>query len=219
MERKERYGFQTPAYPYAAVERALGAMMGTTDSATLRGQLRGRLKRLLTLGLPPSGPGKGSHRRYSWEEVCQLGIALLLEDADVEPAAVVPALQNVWRHVARNVRLAADCPAENPMMMMVRLTAVSGPWRTGDPISAIPWITVARRIDERSRDRYREKLREKLGRKDEDAFIRALIDKVADIHADNLLMLIDRNEPGWLAPTNLTDSLSKLQAALHEKVH
>ena len=215
MARNQRVGFQTPHYPYAAVEHALAAMMGTTDTATQTGQLRGRLKRLLVLGLPPAGPGKGTRRLYSWEEVCQLGLALLLEDADVDPVAVVQALQNTWSHLARNVRLAADCPADNPMMLTVRLTAVSGPWRTGDPVSAMPWITIDRRIDERARERYRKKL----GLKDKDPLIRALKDVVARIQADNVLMLISRNEPGWVATINLTAALNKLQAALHEEVH
>ena len=199
MQRKTRYGFQTPTYRYGAVERALGAMMGTTDTATLRGQLRGRLKRLLVLGLPPAGRGKGSRPLYSWQEVCQLAIALLLEDANVDPVAVVPALQHTWRHVASKVRLAADCPAENPMMLTIRLTAVSGPWRTGDPVSAMPWITIAQRIDERARARHR-----KHGFQDE---------------SDNVLMQINQNEPGWVATMNLTAALRTLQQALHEEVH
>jgi hypothetical protein len=198
MERKARYGFQTPAYGYAALEHGLARMLGV-DSTTQEGALRGSLKRLLVLGLPPAGAGKGSRRLYSWEEATQLGVALLLEDADVEPVAVVRALQNTWRHLANKVRPAADCPASNPMMLTIRLTAKSGPWRTGDPVSAMPWITIARRIDERARERYR-----KHGFKDE---------------SDTVLMQIDRNEPGWVATTNLTAALSKLQAALHEEVH
>ena len=55
MERTRRYGFETPTYRYAAVERALGAMLGTTDTAIREGQLRGRLKRLLVLGCPRQG--------------------------------------------------------------------------------------------------------------------------------------------------------------------
>jgi hypothetical protein len=197
MDRKPRYGFQTPTFRYAAVERALGVMMGTSDTDTRQGALRGRLKRLLVLGLPPGGPGTGSRRLYSWEEVTQLGIALLLEDADVEPVAVVRALQNTWRHLANKVRLAADCPTDNPMMITIRLTAVSGPWRTGDPLSAMPWITIERRIDERAKARYR-----KHGFKDE---------------SDNVLMQIDRDKPGWVATRNLTADLRRLQAALHEE--
>jgi hypothetical protein len=195
MDRKERYGFGTAAYPYWAVERALGAMMGA-DTPTQAGALRGRLKRLLTLGLPAGGPGTGKRRLYSWEEVCQLGIALLLEDCGVDPVAVVPALQNIWAKVSRNVRAATDDKAlTNPMMITLRLSAVSGPWRTGDPLSALPWITIAPRIDERARAKYR-----KHRFKDE---------------SDNVLMLIDRNEPGWVATRNLTAELTKLQAALH----
>ena len=196
MERTRRYGFQTPTYRYAAVERALGAMLGTTDTAIREGQLRGRLKRLLVLGLPPAGAGTGSRRLYSWEEACQLALALLLEDADVEPVVVVETLQKAWPHLATRIRQASDCPANNPMMLTIRLQAVSGPWRTGDPVAAMPWIAVTRRIDERAQKRYRQH-----GFKDE---------------SDNVLMLIDRDEPGWVATRNLTKDLRRLQTALHE---
>ena len=125
---------------------------------------------------------------------------MLLEDANVDPVAVVPALQHAWRQrrVTNNVRKAADCPAENPMMLTIRLTAVSGPWR-GDPVSAMPWITIDPRIDERARAKHRQH-----GFKDE---------------SDNVVMLINRNEPGWVATTNLTAALSTLKAALHEEAH
>jgi hypothetical protein len=56
------------------------------DEATQKGALRGRLKRLSTLGLPASTPGKGSRRSYSWEETNQLLVALLMEDAGLDPS-------------------------------------------------------------------------------------------------------------------------------------
>jgi len=178
------------------VERALGAMLGTTDATIREGQLRGRLKRLLVLGLPPAGAGTGSRRLYSWKEVCQLALALLLEDADVEPVAVVQTLQKAWSHLANRVRQAPDCPADNPMMLTIRLQSVSGPWRTGDPVAAMPWIAVTRRIDERAQKRYRQhRFRDE---------------------SDNVMMLIDRDESGWVATRNLTNDLRRLQTALHE---
>ena len=195
MERT-RYGFRTRTYRYAMVERALGAMLGTTDATIREGQLRGRLKRLLVLGLPPAGAGTGSRRLYSWKEVCQLALALLLEDADVEPVAVVQTLQKAWSHLANRVRQAPDCPADNPMMLTIRLQSVSGPWRTGDPVAAMPWIAVTRRIDERAQKRYRQhRFRDE---------------------SDNVMMLIDRDESGWVATRNLTNDLRRLQTALHE---
>jgi len=195
MERT-RYGFRTRTYRYAMVERALGAMLGTTDATIREGQLRGRLKRLLVLGLPPAGAGTGSRRLYSWKEVCQLALALLLEDADVEPVAVVQTLQKAWSHLANRVRQAPDCPADNPMMLTIRLQSVSGPWRTGDPVAAMPWIAVTRCIDERAQKRYRQhRFRDE---------------------SDNVMMLIDRDESGWVATRNLTNDLRRLQTALHE---
>ena len=44
-------------YPYGAIERSLGAVFGA-DTAIQRGALRGRLKRLSTLGLPRCPPAK-----------------------------------------------------------------------------------------------------------------------------------------------------------------
>jgi hypothetical protein len=204
MDRKRSHGFATPPtkaevgepYRYVRVEDALGAMMGA-DREQQQGALRGRLKKLSTLGLPPAGPGKGARRRYSLDQIYQLAIALLVEDAGVDPTAAVPALNNVWPAIARNVRRAPECKPENPMMITLRLETVAGPWRTRDPLSAMPWITVAPRIDERARARYR-----KHRFKDE---------------SDTVVMLIDRNQPGWVATRNLTDRLRVLLTALHSE--
>ena len=40
--------------------------------------------------------------------------------------------------------------AGNPMLLTLQLQTVSGPFRTGDPLSAVPWIGVMPRTDERS---------------------------------------------------------------------
>jgi hypothetical protein len=45
----------------------------------------------------------------------------------------------------------------------------------------------------------------------------ALIDKLTAYEADNVLMMLDRDSPGWLPVRNLTDRLNVLKAALEQK--
>jgi hypothetical protein len=196
MGPTKRYDFGTGRYAYGEIERALGVTLGA-DSATQQGALRGRLKRLATLGLPPSGPGKGARRLYSWEEANQLLMALLMEDAGLDPVAVVPAIKNTWSRLANKVRLATSDKAldGNPMWLKLQLQTITGPWSTKDPLSAVPWIAVVPRYDERSRA-----LSAKHRFRDE---------------SDNIVSLLNDERPGWFAFRNLTAEVSKLQAALH----
>jgi hypothetical protein len=194
MVGKERYGSGTPTYAYGRIEQALGVTLGA-DWTTQRGALRGRLKRLSTLGLPATSPGKGARRLYSWEEACQLLIALLMEDAGLEPVTIVKAMNNVWPHLAKKVIRAADASHDNPMLLELRLETVGGPWRTKDPTAGVPWIGVFHRIDERSRAKYA-----KYGLKG---------------NPDNITKMLEDVRPGWTAVRNLTAEMSKFQAALH----
>jgi hypothetical protein len=196
MAGKKRHGFESPHYAYGQIERALGVTLGA-DSATQQGALRGRLKRLSTLGLPPSGPGKGQRRPYNWEEACQLLVALLMEDAGLDPVAIVPAIKNTWPKLANKVMMATSdkALADNPMWLRLQLQTVTGPWSTKNPLSAVPWIAVVPRYDERSRA-----LSAKHRFRDE---------------SDNIVSLLNVERPGWFAVRNLTAEVSKLQAALH----
>ena len=195
MDRKERDSFAIGAYRYAQIERGLAVTLGA-DEATQKGPLRGRLKKLSVLGLPSSGPGKGSRRLYSWEEANQLLLALLMEDAGLDPVVVAAAIKTYWANLASNVRTATTTSASNPMMLHLRLRTFTGPWndKARDPRAALPWIGVSPRIDERARARYRER-----GFKDE---------------SDNVLMMLDRDEPGWFAVRNYTAEALKLRAEL-----
>ena len=78
---------RNPPLCLRCAQQALGETFGA-DREAQQGALRGRLKRLSTLGLPASGPGKGARRRYSWEQANQLLIALLMEDAGLDPVVV-----------------------------------------------------------------------------------------------------------------------------------
>jgi hypothetical protein len=195
MVGKERYGSGTGAYAYGQIEQALGVTLGA-DWTTRRGALRGRLKRLSTLGFPATSPGKGARRLYSWEEACQLLVALLMEDAGLDPVTIVKAMKNVWPHLAKKVIRAADA-TKNPMMLTLQLETVGGPWRTKDPKAGVPYIGVVPRIDERSKTKYAE-----WGLKG---------------NPDTIAMMVDRGGPGWFAVRNLTAEVSKFQDALHPR--
>src|SRR5215472_5995277 len=129
MDRKERDSFAIGVYRYAQIERGLAVTLGA-DEAIQKGPLRGRLKKLSTLGLPSSGPGKGSRRLYSWEEANLLLLALLMEDAGLDPVVVAAGIKKVWINLAANVRLATGekAAASNPMMLHLRLQTFTGPW-------------------------------------------------------------------------------------------
>jgi hypothetical protein len=198
MDRKERDSFGIGIYRYAQLERGLAVTLGA-DEAIQKGALRGRLKKLSTLGLPSSaGPGKGSRRLYSWEEANQLLLALLMEDAGLDPVVVAAAIKTVWKQLARKIKLATSASATNPMWLHLRLQSFTGPWndKARDPRAALPWIGLSQRIDERAKARHREH-----GYKDE---------------SDNMLMMLDRDEPGWFAVRNYTAEAVKLQDALQE---
>src|SRR5262245_60467 len=117
---KERQSFATGAYVYGQIERALGAAL-YADAATTVGALRGRLKRLSTLGLPGSGPGKGSRRLYSLEEAHQLLVALLMEDAGLDPVVVAPAVKKAWVHNLADAENATGTEAKtgNPIVLIM----------------------------------------------------------------------------------------------------
>jgi hypothetical protein len=180
------------------------------------GSLRGRLKRLSTLGVPGGGEGKGSRREYGWEEATLLAVALLLEDAGLDPVVVAPALKNTWPELARKAMAAVEASDANPAMLIIRLETIAGPWRSGDELAGLPRILIAKRIDERSRDRRIKMYREHFAKLGRDA-PEDLIERLATLEADNILMTLDRNDRGWLPVRNLSDRLKVLKAALEQK--
>jgi hypothetical protein len=218
MVGRKLHGLGSRSFRYGELERALGVMLDAGKEGL--GALRGRLKRLSTLGIPGDGAGKGSRRRYSWEECCLLAIALLLEDAGLDPVVVAAALKNVWPQLARRALAAIEASTDNPMMLMIsELEAIAGPWRTGDPLTSRPfWISVTPQMDERAKAR-----RVALWRKHYanairvDPSVNTLIDELAKHQAYDLVMKQDRNNRGWLLARNLTDRLNVLRTALEQK--
>jgi hypothetical protein len=204
------------SFRYGELELALAIMLDARPTGL--GSLRGRLKRLSTLGVPGGGGGKGSRREYSWEEATLLAVALLLEDAGLDPVVVASALKNTWPHLKSRAMAAVKASAANPVMLIIHLETIAGPWRTGDSLAGLPWISIARRIDERSRNRritMYGKHFAKLGHNE--PAVQDLIKRLATLEADNVVMILNRNDPGWLPVRNLTDRLNVLKAALEQK--
>ena len=190
MERTKRYDFGTGRYAYGEIERALGVTLGGDETAQ-KGALRGRLKRLSTLGLPAGGPGKGTRRLYSEDEALQLLLALLLADLGIDPVLIVPRIKTVWPGLGKRVRSADKAPADNPTMLTVRLCEVKGPWGAKEPL----WIGVMPRRDKRS-----QAFAKKHGFRDE---------------SDNVVTTMDWDESDWFCVRNLTIEVTKMQTALH----
>lgn len=81
-------------------------------------------------------------------------------------------------------------------MLHLRLQTFTGPWND-NPRVAVSSIGLYQRIDERAKAKHR-----KHGFKD---------------GSDNVVMALERNEPGWFAVRNYTAEAPKLQVALTEK--
>jgi hypothetical protein len=207
MVGNERQSFATGAYPYSRVERGLGNAL-YADEATQRGALRGRLKRLLTLGLPENGTGKGSRRLYSLEEAHQLLVALLMEDAGLDPVVVAPAVKKAWAHNLADAENATSTEAKtkNPIILIMMLQTITGPWRTGNPHEAVPLVYLKPRSNRRAFERYRKQ----------------------GINAANAARIADEvtsgfdnahEDEGWFVVRNYTLKAEKLEDVLKGKIH
>ena len=170
-------------------------MLGANSTAQT-GALRGRLKRLATLGLPGAGPGKGTRRQYTWEEAAQLAIALLMQDGGLDPTIVVLAIRKEWPQLAAGVKKAL---AGEPMLLVLSMQLVAGPW-SRDPSSALPSPSARCRVSLDEKRRARPWWRNRQGNH---------VDLAAAAQ-----LTISTTGPGWIAVRDLTAELSKLRAAL-----
>jgi hypothetical protein len=152
-----------------------------------------------------------------------LAIALLLEDCSLDPVAVAAALKNAWPRLVRSAMAAVEAPADNPMMLTARLETVAGPWKAVEAT----WISIVPRTDQPSRGRWIATYRKdfaKISRKTKPAvgkpieeFIEKLIEELATHKADNAVLRLEQESPGWLAiRKNLTEHLRVLQTALKD---
>jgi hypothetical protein len=189
----------------------------------------GGQKKLGTLGLPDSAPGKGARRLYSWEQANQLLLALLMEDAGLDPVVVATAIKTVWTHLVRNVKRAtAEEAAANPIMLHLRLETFTAPWEAR---TAVPWISMYPRLDEAAKawriqhHVFRNESDNAAMMLDRDELnwlalrncALRLEAELAKRETDSVLMALDRDDPGWFAVRNYTAEALKLQAALTEK--
>jgi hypothetical protein len=200
--------YATGLYGYGRLERALGVALYAKDKATQQGALRGRLKRLSTLGLPPASPGKGSRRSYSLEEVHQLLVALMMEDAGLDPTVVAPAVLKLWvPNMRRHAKDAASATKDNPILIELRLQTITGPWRTGNPHEALPWVRLVPRLHVPAIKQYTKR-----GLPEFEILYRA--DNVRSA-ADSLLEEEgSEQERGWLAVHNFSQKAAKLETVL-----
>ena len=145
--------FAEPRYGYAQVEAALAAVFDI--DAESRGPLKGRLKHLVRLGLPGLKARKGARIAYSGEHAAQWLVALLLEEAGIDPAVAVKLIEAVWkRFIWRDVQLAMDRQDEqnvrgNHVFLTIRPRLMTGLWTPEKhPLDTSPTLGVFRHFHE-----------------------------------------------------------------------
>jgi hypothetical protein len=142
--------YETSRFSYKQVESALAAVFGL-DAKTMAGPLRGRLKRLQTLGLPAEKPGKGARIEYSFEQAMQWLIALKMSDLGMDPAVIAKAIHDYWdTSIAPGLR--AGLPGRLPLYLVLRPQLMRDSWLPRKR----PWIDVADVPNLISRTRYDE---------------------------------------------------------------
>jgi hypothetical protein len=202
--------YATGIFAYGLLERALGVALYAEDKATQQGALRGRLKRLATLGLPATGPGKGSRRQYSREEAHQLLVALMLEDSGLDPTIVARAVLKLWvPNMRRHAKGAASAAKDNPVVIELRLQTVTGSWRTGNPHEALPWARLMPHFHPPAIEQYTKQ---------------GLPEPEVGHRADNVRSAVDswlaeeqEDSRGWLAFHNFSQKAAKLESVLKKE--
>jgi hypothetical protein len=133
MSRTDPHEFVSPRYTYARVERALLAVFDV--AADRQGPMRARLKHLNLLGMPGLKVGKGQRISYSLEHVSQWLVALLLEEAGIDPTEAVRLVNGTWARGGRPAVLAAmDEPgrAVDHIFLVFRPRLMTGLWLKGE---------------------------------------------------------------------------------------
>jgi hypothetical protein len=191
MLAKDQESFVVGRYMYQDVEPALATAINL-DPAELPA-LRARLKRFASLGLPGNQPGKGTHRRYSTEDVGLLLILLLLHGLGLSPAAAIATIKraDIRKNLALLLRWAADADAtrkDNPNLVYLAVR-VEDPGKTPPGASPVVWIGGFRRFSKTVAGGNPETVVDFLAR-------------------------VDRDPELWLGVHNLTLPVARLRAAL-----
>jgi hypothetical protein len=175
---------ESATYPYAAVEAALAGIFGA-DPDVQRGAFRARLKHFQRLGLPGIESGKGTRISYSYEIACQWLVGLLMAEVGVDPILIVKIIKTRWEYLGPRVKRATDSDAaENPWFLGLYPRLMSGSWAGG---KSDPETLKWITMFQR----YNRKLK---------------------VEREEISTALDRG--GWLCVRNLTEALTKLQAAL-----
>jgi hypothetical protein len=82
-------------FGYVEVERALARVFDAEDVRART--FRARILHLRKSGLTPATPGRGSRIAYSFMDVAQLVVALVLTEYNFDPAWVARTLQRHWK--------------------------------------------------------------------------------------------------------------------------
>lgn len=101
---------------------------------------RSRMKHFQRLGVNGVRPGKGSPLRYSFEKAARLAIAFLFADIGIDPSLSVQLIEKFWETSLRNrIRLAVapDARGDHGLFLVLRLTAMRGPWAKDSAVASI----------------------------------------------------------------------------------
>ena len=123
-------------HTYASVETALLAVLGVPSARV--GPIRARLKHLNLLEFPGLKSGKGARAAYTFENISQWTIAMLIEQTGVDPIVVARLIKATWNNgISDLCRLAAsEESAENPVYLKLRPRLMTAPW-VQSPVATI----------------------------------------------------------------------------------
>jgi hypothetical protein len=129
-----------PRFSYAEVEAGLMVALDIKDE--WRTLFKSRVKHFQRLGVNGAGvrPGKGSPLRYSFEQAARLAIAFLLADIGIDPLLSVQLIEKFWERSLRSrIRraVAPDARGERGWFLVLRLTAMRGPWDEDSAVASI----------------------------------------------------------------------------------
>ena len=103
---------------------------------------RSRLKHFQRLGVNGANvrPGKGSYLRYSFEGAARLALAFMLADVGLAPALAIELIEKFWKRQLRyRIRqaIAPDAKGDQGVFLMLRLSAMRGPWDKDSAVASI----------------------------------------------------------------------------------
>jgi hypothetical protein len=186
MSRTDPHKFALPqGYSYSQAETALAAVFGV--DAEHRGPLKGRLKHLNGLGLPGSKVGRGVRITYSKEQVAQWLVALLIEEAGIDPTVAVNLIQAswakfIWNGMQRALdREDAENKKGNHVFLTIQPRLMTGLWiKEKHPLNTAPTLAIFRHYGKTSKGRILNRMETFLDWSTQDRTWRCLRDLTAD---------------------------------------